>query len=166
MRSPRGIEWRGACVWGLASGVGFGVAEGIMYSSDYYNGIHTSGIYLVRFVSCVALHAIWSAAVGLTLWHQRSRLAEDLDLKELAVVILIALAGPMILHGLYDTMLKRDMSIWALVTALASFAWLAGLIEWTRRQEADDDPPERLPARRSIGGSAGARHQSPMLPSE
>jgi len=57
-------------------------------------------------------------------------------------VVLIALAGPMILHGLYDTMLKRDMAPWALLTALASFAWLAGLIEWSRYQEANEPPPK------------------------
>ena len=33
------MSWRAACLWGFASGVGFGVAEGIMYSSRYYNGI-------------------------------------------------------------------------------------------------------------------------------
>jgi RsiW-degrading membrane proteinase PrsW (M82 family) len=150
MRSPRRIDWRGACVWGLASGVGFGVAEGIMYSSDYYNGIHTGGIYFVRFISCVALHAVWSAAVGISLWHKRSALADDLDWKELVGIVFIALAGPMILHGLYDTMLKREMSLWALATALASFAWLAGLIEWTRRQEAYEEELEHAPELRSI----------------
>lgn len=160
MRSPRGIDWRGACVWGLASGVGFGVAEGIMYSSDSYNGVHAWDAYLVRFVSCVALHAVWSAAVGIMVWHQRNKLAGDLDWKELTLVVLISLSAPMILHGLYDTMLKRDMPALALVTAIVSFAWLAGLIEWTRNQEANEAPPPKK-ALRSI-----RTHQSPMLPSE
>ena len=31
------------CVWGLASGIGFGVSEGIMYSADSYNGISGAG---------------------------------------------------------------------------------------------------------------------------
>jgi RsiW-degrading membrane proteinase PrsW (M82 family) len=35
------MNWRGAMVWGLASGIGFGVAEGVIYSIDYYNGIAT-----------------------------------------------------------------------------------------------------------------------------
>ncbi|MGC8643747.1 MAG: PrsW family glutamic-type intramembrane protease [Isosphaeraceae bacterium] len=34
-RDATGMGWRGAALWGLASGVGFGVAEGIMYSSRY-----------------------------------------------------------------------------------------------------------------------------------
>jgi len=43
--------WRTACLWGLASGIGFGVAEGVMYSSQHYNGVSGIDIYLVRFVS-------------------------------------------------------------------------------------------------------------------
>jgi RsiW-degrading membrane proteinase PrsW (M82 family) len=45
------LDCRGACFWGLASGVGFGVAEGIMYSSIHYNGVSTATIYLVRFTA-------------------------------------------------------------------------------------------------------------------
>src|SRR5262249_24900828 len=42
-------RWRGSFLWGLASGAGFGIAEGIMYSSEYYNGIAGPGTYVVRF---------------------------------------------------------------------------------------------------------------------
>ncbi len=45
------MGWRGACLWGLASGVGFGVSVGVMYSARYYNGVGPASIYLVRFVS-------------------------------------------------------------------------------------------------------------------
>src|SRR5262249_41045022 len=58
-RQPSDQSWRGAFLWGLASGAGFGIAEGISYSSNYYNGIAGPGIYVVRFISCVALHALW-----------------------------------------------------------------------------------------------------------
>ena len=54
----QGIPWRTACVWGLASGVGFGVSEGIMYSQEFYNGIENGMTYLVRFASCVARNAV------------------------------------------------------------------------------------------------------------
>ena len=57
----------------LHSGAGFGVAEGIMYSTRYYNGMETTGIYWVRFVSCVAMHAVWAGAVGITLFRNRMR---------------------------------------------------------------------------------------------
>ena len=58
------LDFRGACFWGLASGIGFGIAEGIMYSGSYYNGVSTAPIYLVRFSACVALHATWSRHRG------------------------------------------------------------------------------------------------------
>ena len=60
----KSITWRTAVMWGLASGVGFGVNEGILYSETFYNGITPAMQYVVRFVSCVALHAIWSASAG------------------------------------------------------------------------------------------------------
>ena len=42
------------------------------------------------------------------------------------------LAVPMVLHGFYDTLLKKDMNVWALVVAFASFAWFAAQIERAR----------------------------------
>jgi hypothetical protein len=54
-------------LWGLASGAGFGISEGILYSENIYNGISGRDIYLIRFASCVALHAVWTASVGITL---------------------------------------------------------------------------------------------------
>ena len=50
---------------------GFGVSEGITYASSYYNGVEELPIYVVRFVSCVALHAMWSAAAGITLCERQ-----------------------------------------------------------------------------------------------
>ena len=65
-----------ALLLGLASGVGFGVSEGITYASNYYNGIQTAGIYGVRFISCVALHSMWSAAAAITAF-ERQRLVKE-----------------------------------------------------------------------------------------
>ncbi|HJZ90623.1 MAG TPA: PrsW family glutamic-type intramembrane protease [Gemmataceae bacterium] len=69
-------SWRGAFLWRLASGAGFGIAEGLIYSANYYNGITGSGHYVVRFVSSVALHAVWTGSVAITAqqrpdWLQR-----------------------------------------------------------------------------------------------
>jgi protease PrsW len=58
-------NWRGAFLWGLASGAGFGVAEGVIYSVNYYHGIVGPGTYIVRFVSCMALHALWTGSVAI-----------------------------------------------------------------------------------------------------
>ena len=65
------MTWRGACLWGMASGVGFGLAEGVLYAGQSYNGVAPAGIYLVRFASCVALHAVWSGSVGITVFLSR-----------------------------------------------------------------------------------------------
>jgi len=64
-----GTTWRKACLVGLASGVGFGVAEGILYSGRTYNGLLGADIYFVRFLSCVALHAIWAGTAAIMLYR-------------------------------------------------------------------------------------------------
>ena len=117
------LDLRGAIAWGLASGIGFGISEGIMYSSDFYNGVSTSGIYVVRFVSCVALHAVWTGATAVILYRRQQELRDVEAWWGWAVPVLKILAISMVLHGLYDTLLKRDMEFWAVLTAAASFAW-------------------------------------------
>jgi len=129
------LGWRGACVMGLASGIGFGVAEGIMYSSDFYNGYATGGIYVVRFISCVALHSVWSASVGIVIYNRKDYLKGRLGCIDWAKALLWVLGIPMVLHGLYDTMLKREMNAVALLTALVSFGFLVWLIEKARSEE-------------------------------
>ena len=58
---------------------------------------------------------------------------------DLIAPTLVYVAVPMVLHGLYDTLLKKDMSAWALVVALASFGYLAfqvSRLHGADRQEA------------------------------
>jgi RsiW-degrading membrane proteinase PrsW (M82 family) len=130
------LDWRGACLWGMASGVGFGISEGIHYASGY-NGIQTAEIYAVRFISCVALHAIWTGAAAITLFEQQDSVQEGytgfLDYRWRLFKII---AVPMILHGLYDTSLKKEMRGLALIVALVSFAWIAIQVEKMCRLEA------------------------------
>jgi RsiW-degrading membrane proteinase PrsW (M82 family) len=130
------MGWRGACVWGLASGIGFGVSEGIMYSSRHYNGVGGVDIYLVRFISCVALHAMWSASVGIAIARNLEEYERVEDAGGFGLFMLRVIAVPMVLHGFYDTLLKKDMNVWALVVALMSFAWFAWHIELARRTHA------------------------------
>ncbi len=127
---------RAACVWGLASGIGFGVSEGIMYSSRHYNGVGGVDIYLVRFISCVALHAMWSASVGIAIARNLEEYERVEDAGGFGLFMLRVIAVPMVLHGFYDTLLKKDMNVWALVVALMSFAWFAWSIELARRTHA------------------------------
>ena len=132
----RGKNWRSIFIWGLASGAGFGIAEGILYSSRYYNGIGGPGIYVVRFLSCVALHSIWSGSVAITLYLRRD-MFDGIDSWHGWIGPLLFVIGvPMVLHGLYDTCLKRDLNAVALLVAVASFGWLAYL---TSRLYGTDD---------------------------
>jgi RsiW-degrading membrane proteinase PrsW (M82 family) len=140
------MSWRGACRWGLASGVGFGVAEGITYAADFYNGIDSGGMYVVRFISCVGLHAIWSASVGITLYRFQAMLQGKRDWYELGLPLLRVVAVPMVLHGLYDTLLKMELNEFALVVAVVSFAWLAWQVETLRELEARPVSPTPAPA--------------------
>jgi RsiW-degrading membrane proteinase PrsW (M82 family) len=133
------LDWRGAFVWGLASGVGFGVAEGIMYAGDFYNGVADGMTYVVRFVSCVALHAIWTASAGLFIWRHQGLLQGEFRWYDYIPRVFLMVLIPMVLHGLYDTFLKKEYDALALVIALASFGWLAWQIETARRQESDEE---------------------------
>jgi RsiW-degrading membrane proteinase PrsW (M82 family) len=154
------IGWRQACLCGLATGVGFGISEGIMYSAVFYNGVEDHLMYLVRFASCVSLHAIWSASAAVTLYHsqdlfhfmQEEGAKEEMGYENLTdelmqkagsilarygMVILRMVWLVMILHGLYNTFLTVELNLPALLTAIASFAYLAWQIEECRRLEAE-----------------------------
>jgi RsiW-degrading membrane proteinase PrsW (M82 family) len=139
--SDEGKAWRGLFIWGLASGAGFGIAEGLLYSSRYYNGISGPWLYVVRFVSCVALHAIWTGSVAITLYLRRDLFDKAERWRDWIAPTLVIVAVPMLLHGLYDTSLKRDMNWLALLVAAASFGWLAFLssrLYGTDDQEANE----------------------------
>jgi RsiW-degrading membrane proteinase PrsW (M82 family) len=143
----KSLSWRTAVLWGLASGVGFGVNEGILYSETFYNGIFSSMQYVVRFVSCVALHAIWSASAGISLYHTQTLINQFTEWYEKLVVMLRVLIIVMFLHGLFDALLTREMKALALIVAAGSIAWLGWQIETTRKQETEvPQPAPALPA--------------------
>jgi len=127
-------SWRSAMIWGLVSGVGFGVSEGVTYSHDFYNGIDGGQIYLIRFISCVALHGIWAAATGINIFRRQDHFRGQLHVLEWLLQILITVIVPMVLHGFYDTLLKQGYNWGALGIALASFGWLAYQIELAKRK--------------------------------
>jgi RsiW-degrading membrane proteinase PrsW (M82 family) len=139
------LGWRGACIWGLVSGAGFGVAEAIMYSGRYYNGVHTGGIYAVRFISCVGLHAVWAAAVGVTVFRNQARIQGETSFVQWLGWSAYFVLVPMVLHGAYDTLLKQDYHALAVAVAVASFAWLAFQIERAGRLEKAGWTPLQIP---------------------
>lgn len=126
-------DFRTVCLIGLASGVGFGVSEGITYSSDYYNGLTDGWIYLIRFASCVSLHAIWAGTVALLIYRDDQYL--DWSWEAAFWFMIKYLLVAMLLHGLYDTLLKKDHEVLAFVTAIGSFLWFHWLLSSTAAEE-------------------------------
>jgi RsiW-degrading membrane proteinase PrsW (M82 family) len=131
----RKISWRLACLWGLASGAGFGVSEALFYSEYYYNGISSGFQYAVRFVSCVGAHAVLSASAGISLYHNQHLLNQAVAWYEKGVVLLRVLVIVMFLHGLYDCLLAQEILAPAFLVDAAAFLWLAWQIESTRKRE-------------------------------
>ncbi len=116
-------------LWGLVSGVGFGIAEGIMYSGSAYNGICGPDAYVLRFVSCVTLHAVWSGTVAMILCLRLLWLRDARHGWSYAFEVLLIVLAPMVLHGLYDTLLKQRHDLLALLVALLSTFFLACLVK-------------------------------------
>ena len=135
-RTKATLDWRGACLWGFLSGAGFGVSEAIMYCGDMYNGISGGDAYIVRFVSCIALHGIWAAAAAIFICKHQNLIQDAENWYNLLFNAMVLVFVPMLLHGLYDTMLKKEMDGAALVVAVISFGWLIWQIEQARKQEA------------------------------
>jgi RsiW-degrading membrane proteinase PrsW (M82 family) len=127
------LSWRACILWGLASGIGFGVSEGISYSADFYNGILAADIYVVRFVSCVALHAIWSASVAVFIYQQRELVESAVSPWEWINAAFTVVIISTFLHGLYDTMMKKELVLGGILVAVVSIGVLALQIEWLRK---------------------------------
>lgn len=128
------LSWRACILWGLASGIGFGVSEGISYSADFYNGILAADIYVVRFVSCVALHAIWSASAAVFIYQQRELVESAVSPWEWINAAFTVVIVSTFLHGLYDTMMKKHYMLGGIIVAVISVGVLAMQIEWLRRK--------------------------------
>jgi tetratricopeptide (TPR) repeat protein len=118
------LHLSGILLVGLASGVGFGVAEGIMYSAQFYNGIHGWDVYWVRFVTCVALHSTWTGIVALILWpfHVDEATKNEEEQPDTGFYMFILVIFSAILHGLYDTLLKKGEDFLAFVVAITTSA--------------------------------------------
>ncbi len=133
---------REVCLVGLASGAGFGISEGITYSAEYYNGIYGIEVYLIRFLSCVSLHAIWAGCVALLIDRNQDYL--EWSWEGAAGFVFHYLLVAMILHGLYDTLLKQEHELLAVYTALASFLWFQWLLLRAEGSRAERDSSNGL----------------------
>jgi RsiW-degrading membrane proteinase PrsW (M82 family) len=134
-RRPRQRYWRGALLLGLASGAAFGIVEAALYSREFYNGVSGPGTYLIAFLTSIALQAVWTGSAALAIHRHRARLENARSLIERGVHVMSFLFVPLMLHGLYDTLLKMHWTTAALVVAAASFVYLGLLVRGARRAE-------------------------------
>ncbi|MGE0712467.1 MAG: PrsW family glutamic-type intramembrane protease [Planctomycetota bacterium] len=159
LRRRKDLDWSTLCVVGLASGVGFGVFEGIHYSAETYNGIHGGPIYLVRFVSCVALHACFTATVGLLIARNQAAFRAGAPRLRLFAGLCEALWVSVLLHGLYDALLKLEHPFVALACGVAGVAYLAHLVrrETLGLDRSPAPAPAPAPAPRAAASAPRAR---------
>ena len=101
-------------------------------SFDLYNGIAGGLTYLVRFASCVTLHAVWASSVALLMHNNQDHLPGQADgdfgWDTILSFVVFYLGIAMVLHGLYDTLLKQELEVAALAVAAASFGWWSWLL--------------------------------------
>jgi RsiW-degrading membrane proteinase PrsW (M82 family) len=109
---------------GFAAGLGFGLAEAILYSWRMYDGVEPWATYTVRFAFCVPFHAFMSAiAVQCLPEDWTSRWGRSL-------LGLIPIAT---LHGAYDALLSRDHPTAAGLIATFTFLLLPAVV-WYREE--------------------------------
>lgn len=133
---PDPCGWREACLWGMASGAGFGVSESIFYAANYYNGVEPGSIYVVRYVSLVAFHTMLSGSCAILLLRHQHHLEAEHDYFEWVITFIAIISIPMFLHGLFNTLGKKGYELAQVGLWGASFAWLAYLIGSSRKRES------------------------------
>ncbi|MBI3271023.1 MAG: PrsW family intramembrane metalloprotease [Planctomycetes bacterium] len=133
--AERPLDWRGTAAWGLACGLGLGITEGLLYSSDHYNGVEVAGVYAVRFVSLVFLHGVWTGIAALRLYRSPGTILGVSAWYEWIPAILWALVPSAGMHGLYDTLLKKEHTVLALGIAAVSLALFLRQYERTRARQ-------------------------------
>jgi hypothetical protein len=112
---------------GFMAGIGFGVAEAILYSYRNYAGTSDWTIYVVRYVFCVGFHGVMSSVAVLLLpedWW-------DFDRLWISVLRLLPIA---FLHGAYDALLQRGLPGWAWCIAVTTFMTLPLILWWQQER--------------------------------
>lgn len=142
------LKWHECCGLGLASGLGFGIVEALDYGQRFH-GIYGELEYWIRFVSCIVSHGVSTGAAALMVHRYQSLVQGEMSIGDAFVRLLLLIAVPMVLHGLYNTLLTKDMDGMALAVDLMNFAWLAIMIETARDRDGDktiEVMPEAAPA--------------------
>lgn len=94
----RTANHRERCGLAFLAGVGYGVAEGLNFGVNHYNGQADLLTYLMRFVSLVMIHGMMSALTAHWLFGLRPSGDRWAD----AGWLLLRLAPTVVVHGLYD----------------------------------------------------------------
>ncbi|HVJ81432.1 MAG TPA: PrsW family glutamic-type intramembrane protease, partial [Planctomycetia bacterium] len=129
-RATKELDWRSLRTWGVCSGAGFGIAEGISYSANLYNGIMPGDVYLIRFISCVAFHGVLTGCAALMLYNNAGAF-EDVEVYDLVMNFLLIAGISMSLHGLYNALsgcgnVAGDVGAFAVTLAgVGWFMWLS-----------------------------------------
>ena len=129
------LSWRESAIIGMASGAGFGISEGILYATRYYNGLEGADMYFVRFLSTVALHVMLSAACAIMVQRKQEHLMEEMDFINWTLTLMAIIIMPIVLHGLYNALAKQDLQVASLAVSIGSFFWMWWLIKSSRRRE-------------------------------
>jgi hypothetical protein len=113
---------------GFAAGLGFGIAESVLYASNHYNGTAGFVLYLARFVSLVALHGCWTSLTVHFMERRRRKADRWANLHEFVKHLL----PTVLLHGLYDVLVMYSLNFLALLmvaATLALFLWMLWRLE-------------------------------------
>lgn len=128
-RGPTVADRRAWLLYGVASGLGFGLAEAVSYAEGRYNGFATGQTYLVRYVSCVASHGLLCASAALSLHGRLAWLTAPWTSGRPFAAVGMALSWPVLAHALYDALLEVDQPVLALASDLAVFAVFVWQVE-------------------------------------
>jgi RsiW-degrading membrane proteinase PrsW (M82 family) len=115
---------------GFASGVGFGLAEAVLYSLRDYADESPWQMYFIRFTFCVGFHGAMSAIGVLCLpddWKDRTEWIKT-------ALCLLPIAW---LHGLYDALLVHEYRCWAGVVACLVLVGLPAFMWWKEEIAGD-----------------------------
>ncbi|HWT04167.1 MAG TPA: PrsW family glutamic-type intramembrane protease [Xanthomonadales bacterium] len=149
--------------YGLISGLGFGIKEGVHYQLGPYSAAASrsgefTGFYLdsvLRLTSLPFFHAVWTGIAAWLIWFAARIPSARAGLLVLAVMI------PATFHGLYDALVERSPVLALVVVGLSIvllgiYAASAAQFERWFGLEVDDDDGVVVPVTAAEAGSAAA----------
>ncbi|MEZ4298928.1 MAG: hypothetical protein R3B70_28525 [Polyangiaceae bacterium] len=114
------LSLRGALSLGLASGAGLGLADALLTSPPAPKFWLSSQGQLLHYASRIALHAVWSASAATSLHRRRKEIRTARNFLDNLATLGAVIALPVLLHGTFDTALRRGSPLLAALFALAS----------------------------------------------